>query len=162
MPSVYSVLALKCYAIILSFSLLFSLDSPWDSHRHPSHLEEAHLAELWGISPRHCNHFLAFKHVPLKQKSECHPSPFICAIARQDLFFLPLFFQNTVNYIQTAVMEETFLPSFINKADRWARKPRGSSICSNSRIPAQVEGEINRHSSFATQHLCKSGTCTHH
>lgn len=155
-PSLYSVLAFKCYVIILSFSLFISLDSPWDSHRHLSHLEEAHLAELWGISPRHCNHFLAFKHVPLQQKSECHPSPFICAIAYQDLFFLPLFFQNTINYIQTAVIEETFLPSFINKADRWARKPPGSSICSNSRIPAQVEDEINRHRAVLQLNICAS------
>ena len=53
-------------------------------------------------------------------------------------------------------MEETFLPSFINKADRWARKPRGSSICSNSRIPAQVEDEINRHRAVLQFNICAS------
>lgn len=43
-----------------------------------------------------------------------------------------------------AAMEETFLPFLINKADRWALKPQGSSICCNSRIPTRAEDEINR------------------
>lgn len=102
-------------------------------------------AQLWRISRHCCNHFLAFKRVPLTLTSERHPCSFICAIANEYLLFFSLFFQNTINYIQTAAMEETFLSSLINKADRWARKPRGSSICSNSRIPARAEDEINRH-----------------
>ena len=145
-----------CDYFIIFFIIIVGLDSPWDSKRHLSHLEGAHLAQLWRVSPHHCNDFLTFKHVPLKPKSECHPSPLICASAYQYLFFFPLFFQNTINYIQTAVMEETFLSSFINNADRWARKPPASSICSNSRIPARAEDEINRHRAVLQLNICAS------
>lgn len=59
-------------------------------------------------------------------------------------FLLSTFLQNTINYIQIAIMEETLLSFLIHKADRWALKPRGSSICCSSRIPSRAEDEINR------------------
>lgn len=56
--------------------------------------------------------FIALKCIPLHLQTGCHPSQFICVIAYQYLFSVPLFFLNKINYIQMEAMGKTF-PSFL-------------------------------------------------
>lgn len=129
--------------LIICFIIIINLDPPRDFNRCLGNLEGAHLAQLWRF------HLTIAIIIGLKACSfETEPCvPFVTIHLSYHLsvhFLLLLLFENAINYIQMAVMKETFLSFLINKADQWALKPWGSSICCNSRIPAQVEDEINR------------------
>lgn len=128
--------------LIIFFIIIINLDSPQDFNRCLGNLEGAHLAQLWRF---HLTIAIIYWFESMflwnwTLCAFCHHSFVLSPIST----FSSLLFQNAINYIQMAVMEETFLSFLINKADQWALKPWGSSICCNSRIPAQVEDEINR------------------